>query len=125
MLNKKNYCSLRKEFYKEELKHEESTFYRTLSRPGYLHDAGNGIRRQQTMRLYSDIAGEKCEGAVSVLSALGVVDGYEDGTYKPEQDSYESGDGEVSRNSSGRGRTMRRLRSPAIPTWQTLSGRFL
>ena len=34
---------------------------------------------------YSDIAGEKCEGAVSVLSALGVVDGYENGTYKPEQ----------------------------------------
>ena len=35
--------------------------------------------------VYSDIAGEKCEGAVSVLSALGVVDGYENGTYKPEQ----------------------------------------
>ena len=32
---------------------------------------------------YSDIAGEKCEGAVNVLSALGVVDGYEDGSYKP------------------------------------------
>lgn len=32
---------------------------------------------------YSDIAGEKCEGAVNVLSALGVVNGYEDGTYKP------------------------------------------
>ena len=25
--------------------------------------------------VYSDIAGEKCEGAVNVLSALGVVDG--------------------------------------------------
>ena len=35
--------------------------------------------------VYSDIAGEKCEGAVNVLSALGVVDGYENGTYKPEQ----------------------------------------
>lgn len=34
---------------------------------------------------YNDIAGEKCEGAVNVLSALGVVDGYENGTYKPEQ----------------------------------------
>ena len=32
---------------------------------------------------YSDIVGEKCEGAVNVLSALGVVNGYEDGTYKP------------------------------------------
>lgn len=32
---------------------------------------------------YSDIAGENCEGAVNVLSALGVVNGYEDGTYKP------------------------------------------
>ena len=96
-----------------------------LSRPGDLHDAGYGIRRQQTMRLYSDIAGEKCEGAVSVLSALGVVDGYEDGSYKPEKVSYESGNGEVNRNSSRRRRIMLRLRSPAIPTWQTLSGRFL
>ena len=34
---------------------------------------------------YSDIAGKKCEGAVTVLSALGVVDGYADGTYKPEK----------------------------------------
>ena len=34
---------------------------------------------------YSDITGEKCEGAVNVLSALGVVDGYEDGSYKPEK----------------------------------------
>ena len=33
---------------------------------------------------YSDIAGEKCEGAVNVLSALGVIDGYEDGTYRPD-----------------------------------------
>ena len=32
---------------------------------------------------YSDIEGEKCEGAVNVLTALGVVDGYEDGTYRP------------------------------------------
>ena len=32
---------------------------------------------------YSDIDGEKCEGAVNVLTALGVVDGYEDGTYRP------------------------------------------
>lgn len=34
---------------------------------------------------YSDIAGKPCEGAVNVLSALGVVDGFTDGTYKPEQ----------------------------------------
>ena len=34
---------------------------------------------------YSDISGEKCEGAVNVLDALGVVDGYEDGTYRPDQ----------------------------------------
>ena len=34
---------------------------------------------------YSDISGEKCEGAVNVLTALGVVDGYEDGSYKPEK----------------------------------------
>ena len=34
---------------------------------------------------YNDIAGEKCEGAVNVLDALGVVDGYENGTYKPEK----------------------------------------
>lgn len=33
---------------------------------------------------YSDIAGENCEGAVKVLSALGVVNGYEDGTYRPD-----------------------------------------
>lgn len=33
---------------------------------------------------YSDIAGENCEGAVNVLTALGVVDGYEDGTYRPD-----------------------------------------
>lgn len=35
--------------------------------------------------VYSDIAGEKCEGAVNVLDALGVIDGYEDGTYRPDQ----------------------------------------
>ena len=35
--------------------------------------------------VYSDIAGEKCEGAVNVLDALGVIDGYEEGTYKPEK----------------------------------------
>ena len=34
---------------------------------------------------YNDIAGEKCEGAVNVLDALGVIDGYENGTYKPEK----------------------------------------
>ena len=34
---------------------------------------------------YSDISGEKCEGAVNVLDALGVIDGYEDGTYRPDQ----------------------------------------
>ena len=35
---------------------------------------------------YPDIDGEKCEGAVNVLSALGVVDGYEeDGTYRPDE----------------------------------------
>ena len=34
---------------------------------------------------YSDIAGTSCEGAVNVLSALKVVDGFTDGTFKPEQ----------------------------------------
>ena len=34
---------------------------------------------------YSDTKGTACEGAVNVLSALGVVDGFTDGTYKPEQ----------------------------------------
>ena len=34
---------------------------------------------------YSDIEGTACEGAVNVLSALKVVDGFTDGTYKPEQ----------------------------------------
>ena len=34
---------------------------------------------------YSDIAGKDCEGAVTVLSAIGVVNGYADGTYKPEK----------------------------------------
>ncbi len=34
---------------------------------------------------YSDTEGTACEGAVNVLSALGVVDGFTDGTYKPEQ----------------------------------------
>ena len=34
---------------------------------------------------YSDTEGKACEGAVNVLSALGVVDGFTDGTYKPEQ----------------------------------------
>ena len=34
---------------------------------------------------YPDIAGEPCEGAVNVLSALGVIDGYEDGTYRPDE----------------------------------------
>ena len=38
-----------------------------------------------TNATYSDISGEKCEGAVNVLDALGVVDGYEDGTYRPDQ----------------------------------------
>ena len=34
---------------------------------------------------YSDTEGKACEGAVNVLSALKVVDGFTDGTYKPEQ----------------------------------------
>jgi hypothetical protein len=34
---------------------------------------------------YSDTAGTACEGAVNVLTALGVVNGYTDGTYRPEQ----------------------------------------
>ena len=34
---------------------------------------------------YSDTKGTACEGAVNVLSALKVVDGFTDGTYKPEQ----------------------------------------
>jgi hypothetical protein len=34
---------------------------------------------------YSDTEGTACEGAVNVLTALGVVDGYTDGTYRPEQ----------------------------------------
>ena len=39
----------------------------------------------QSDAAYSDITGKPCEGAVNVLSALGVVDGFTDGTYKPEQ----------------------------------------
>ena len=39
----------------------------------------------QSNAVYSDIEGTACEGAVNVLSALGVVDGFTDGTYKPEQ----------------------------------------
>ena len=34
---------------------------------------------------YSDVEGTNCEGAVNVLTALGVVDGFTDGTFKPEQ----------------------------------------
>lgn len=34
---------------------------------------------------YPDVAGESYEDAVNVLSDLGVVNGYEDGTYKPEK----------------------------------------
>jgi len=34
--------------------------------------------------VYSDIAGTTCEEAVTTLSGLGVVDGYPDGSYKPE-----------------------------------------
>ena len=33
---------------------------------------------------FDDVAGEACEDAVNVLTDLGVVNGYEDGTYKPE-----------------------------------------
>ncbi|QOX65057.1 S-layer homology domain-containing protein [Anoxybacterium hadale] len=33
----------------------------------------------------SDVAGKNCEEAVRVLTSLGVVTGYEDGTYKPDQ----------------------------------------
>ena len=39
----------------------------------------------QAAAAYSDTVGTPCEGAVNVLHALGVVDGYTDGTYKPEQ----------------------------------------
>lgn len=34
---------------------------------------------------YNDIAGEKCEASVELLTELGVVNGYEDGSYKPAQ----------------------------------------
>ena len=33
---------------------------------------------------YPDVSGEACENAVTTLSNLGVINGYEDGTYKPE-----------------------------------------
>ena len=75
------------------------------------------------MRLIPTSAGEKCEGAVNVLDALGVVDGYEDGTYRPGSDSYESRNGKIDHHSSGMERTMRLLRSPAIPIWRLHSGR--
>ena len=39
----------------------------------------------QSNAAYSDIEGTACEGAVNVLTALKVVDGFTDGTYKPEQ----------------------------------------
>ncbi len=38
-----------------------------------------------TAPTYNDIAGEKCEASVELLTELGVVDGYEDGSYKPAQ----------------------------------------
>ena len=38
-----------------------------------------------TTPTYNDIAGEKCEASVELLTELGVVDGYEDGSYKPAQ----------------------------------------
>ena len=34
---------------------------------------------------FSDVAGLECEGAVKVLAELGVVNGYTDGTYRPEK----------------------------------------
>ena len=39
----------------------------------------------QAAAAYNDTEGTACEGAVNVLSALEVVSGYEDGSYKPEQ----------------------------------------
>ncbi|MCI6711856.1 MAG: S-layer homology domain-containing protein, partial [Firmicutes bacterium] len=39
----------------------------------------------QAAAAYSDTQGTACEGAVNVLTALKVVDGFTDGTYKPEQ----------------------------------------
>lgn len=39
----------------------------------------------QAAAAYSDTEGTACEGAVNVLTALKVVDGFTDGTYKPEQ----------------------------------------
>jgi len=47
-------------------------------------NAGTGeVEGRQT---FTDIDGEKCEGAVNVLNALGVVNGFPDGTYRPTND---------------------------------------
>ena len=39
-----------------------------------------------TSAAYSDIEGAACEASVELLSELGVVNGYSDGTYKPEKE---------------------------------------
>ena len=73
-------CSLRKEFYKEE-----SDMKKVLSIVLSLAMVVcmmplTAFAASASNTTYSDIAGENCEGAVNVLTALGVVDGYEDGT---------------------------------------------
>ncbi|MGI6733378.1 MAG: S-layer homology domain-containing protein [Anaerovoracaceae bacterium] len=49
----------------------------------------------------SDVAGEKCEDAVNVLTKLGVVSGYPDGTYKPDHSCNQSRDGSHRSQSPG------------------------
>ena len=34
--------------------------------------------------VYSDVSGQPCEDAVTTLSNLSVINGYQDGTYRPD-----------------------------------------
>jgi hypothetical protein len=46
----------------------------------------NGTAEVEGRQSFTDIDGERCEGAVNVLNALGVVNGFPDGTFRPNED---------------------------------------
>jgi hypothetical protein len=46
----------------------------------------SGTGEVEGRQTFSDIDGLKCEGAVNVLNALGVVNGFPDGTFRPGED---------------------------------------